>query len=78
MKLTIEPTGTFAELTPANGAGLVARVWDGMTERGARVHVFVATIAAPIGQDNAELDAELIELNLGAARRPLSAWEGTA
>jgi hypothetical protein len=52
MKITITPT---AELAAVNGAPV--RVWDGVTEGGDKVTVYVALLKVPPGKGQVELDA---------------------
>jgi len=67
LKLTIEPTSQIIELN-----GHKARVWEGTTDRGTRVHLFVARVA--IAKDEppeaqAVFDRELLE-----QREPSVTW----
>jgi hypothetical protein len=56
MKITIIPTEKLTEVD-----GVRARVWEGVTERGAKCLVFVNRIAVPIDQPNEEFERELAE-----------------
>ncbi len=47
MKLTIEPTSKLVELETRSGATMPARVWEGTTEDGTEVHLFVTRVAVP-------------------------------
>jgi hypothetical protein len=57
MKITIESTSTLTLI-----GGSTARLWEGTTEAGATVWVFVTLISAPADADTAELDEELVRL----------------
>jgi hypothetical protein len=57
VKITIESTDTLTLLE-----GRRVRLWEGVTEAGAKVWVFVALISVDADEDTAELDAELIEM----------------
>lgn len=54
MKMVIESTDVITTLD-----GVRCRVWEGTTERGVRVKVFVHRIRARDDADTAELDKEL-------------------
>ena len=56
MKITIENTTKVVELN-----GIPARVWEGATESGVKVVVFVSRISVPEGEDTAEFEKELKE-----------------
>ena len=56
MKITITPTEKLTELE-----GVRVRVWEGVTERGAKCLVFVPRIAVPTDQPNEEFERELAE-----------------
>jgi hypothetical protein len=55
MKITIEPTETYAE----SPGGIPCRLWRGLTDEGVTVVVFVAAVAVPEDVDSPELDREL-------------------
>lgn len=63
MKLTLESTTKIVELN-----GIPARVWEGETDSGIKVHAFVTRIAADASQDLAQFERELRE-----CRRPRNA-----
>ena len=58
MKITLEPT---ADLFRTDD-GIPVRAWRGTTDRGTHVIAFIAAIAAPAGEDQSELLAELREI----------------
>lgn len=65
MKITITPTG---ELTEVNGAKV--RRWEGQTEGGQPLDVFVALIGARSAAAEAELDASLRPVLVSSAAAP--------
>lgn len=56
MKLTIESTAKIVTLN-----GVPARIWEGHTETGYPVHVYVTRVASDNAHANAELDRALQE-----------------
>ena len=55
MKITIENTSKIVELN-----GVPARIWEGKTDTGIKVHCFVTRIAVVDGEQNVEqFDKEL-------------------
>ena len=48
MKVTLQPTSKVLELRSANGI-VPARIWEGETDKGVKVHAFITRIA--IGVD---------------------------
>lgn len=56
MKLSLESTDQFVTLN-----GVPARVWEGTTASGVRVHAFITRIAVHRDDDGAELERELTE-----------------
>lgn len=57
----MQSTPRIVELAGRNGASLPARVWQGTTDKGVSVLVFVTRVAVEIGQDQTEFDADLQE-----------------
>lgn len=55
MKITIESTSKIVELV-GNDIAAPARVWQGQTESGIPVQVFVTRIAPEISKDHPEID----------------------
>ncbi len=54
MRITIEPTDTIVTLAAGLGdSGVEARIWQGVTDSGIRVHVFVTRVAVPLDTDQA-------------------------
>ena len=56
MKITMTATPIMTEVDD-----VPVRVWEGVTEGGARCQVYVCRIALPPGQDAAEFETELRE-----------------
>lgn len=56
MKITVESTTKIVELNR-----IQARVWEGTTETGIPVHVFITRIAAAESADQGEFQRELKE-----------------
>lgn len=56
MKLTIESTQRLATID-----GVQVRVWQGSTERGVKVHCFIALIGIDSEDDSSEFETELQE-----------------
>lgn len=56
MKITIESTTRIV-----NASGIDCRVWEGVTERGIKVQALIPRIAAAIGEDLSQFEAELQE-----------------
>lgn len=52
MRLQIEPTGHIAEVN-----GVQCRIWNGVSESGAGVIVFVATLAVKADEPRAVIEA---------------------
>jgi hypothetical protein len=71
MKMTIASTEKIVELEGPDGK-IPARVWEGQTERGTPVIVFVTRIAASRDVDPGEFLAELEEHNPPTA--DVAAW----
>lgn len=59
MTISMKPTATFTWID-----GCPVRVWEGKTEGGTKVWVFVRMVAVPEDQDTGPMDAELVELVL--------------
>lgn len=57
MKITIESTSKIVELN-----GVPARVWEGETSKGVKIHCFITRIAIDKNELNVkEFEAELLE-----------------
>lgn len=68
MKLRIENTDKVIQMQPQGGAGAIkARIWEGETENGTKVHLYVARVAVPEGADQSAFQRELEEA--GAPRK---------
>jgi len=62
MKITLSNTERIAELIPATpGGAVLARVWEGTTDKGVYVQVLIARVAAPIDADLSEFERDLQE-----------------
>lgn len=60
MKVTLESTDKIVELT-LNGQTLPARVWEGETANGVKVHAYITRIACAIDADASDFERELQE-----------------
>ena len=56
MKVSLESTTKIVELN-----GMPARIWEGETDSGIKVHAFITRIAALITENLAQFEAELKE-----------------
>lgn len=56
MKATLNPTEKIVELD-----GVPARVWEGETESGIKVHAFITRIAVSKDEDASQFEEELEE-----------------
>lgn len=68
MKITIESTTKIVDV----GGGLQARVWEGHTEGGTAVHLFVTRVA--VSKDEPADVLERFERELTEQRTPSVAW----
>lgn len=68
MKITIESTTRIVDI----GGGLQARVWEGRTESGTAVHLFVTRVA--VSKDEPADVLERFERELTEQREPSVAW----
>lgn len=57
MKMTIEPTGRFQKWEGVN-----CRIWEGMTDGGTKVEVFVPCVQARSNEDQRDLESALREV----------------
>ena len=60
MKITIEPTDQITTIDHGLGQCQV-RVWNGVTEKGAKCILFIQRIAVHDTQDSSEFEKELLE-----------------
>jgi hypothetical protein len=60
MKVTLESTDKIVELQ-VNGATVPARVWEGVSEGGAKCHAYITRIGVAHDQNQAEFEKELRE-----------------
>lgn len=70
MKVTIEPTDEIVMTD-----GVPCRVWDGTTERGTKVLVFVRAIAVPTLTCSEEEMKDLVELQQCDEPQPFAVTE---
>ena len=56
MKMTIESTTKMVELN-----GVPARIWEGETESGIKVHCFITRIGVDLDSDQSQFQRELQE-----------------
>lgn len=67
MKLIIESTSKVVELelplsmSNPRGAVVPARIWEGQTDTGIRVHCYITRVAVGNEQDQSQFEAELRE-----------------
>lgn len=59
MKITVESTTKIVQLN-----GVEARVWEGSTESGIPIHVFITRIASHLDNDNSQFEQELKECKI--------------
>jgi hypothetical protein len=69
MKVTLENTSKIVELV-VNNVAVPARVWEGVTAHGIRVHAYITRIAVHEDDDAAEFERDLAE-----QRRPTAALD---
>jgi hypothetical protein len=62
MKVTLQNTSKIVQLN-----GVPARVWEGQTESGIKVHAFITRIAVEKSQDTSEFEKELQEQSAPSA-----------
>jgi len=61
MKITIESTSKITMLVGDGGGAVAARVWEGYTESGIRIHAFITRIAVSTQEDTSEFERDLLE-----------------
>ena len=61
MKLTADSTTKIVTLQMDTSNGVPARIWEAVTERGVRCHLYVTRVAVANGEDHSEFEAELEE-----------------
>lgn len=60
MKLIIENTTKIVGLQASGGAGAIpARIWEGITDTGIKVHLYVTRIAVAMEENQEEFEREL-------------------
>lgn len=70
MKITIESTTKTVELVAPSGTGMIeARVWQGQTDRGVPVQVYIALIAPEIPESDPNIDALTEQFDRDLKRR---------
>lgn len=60
MKLVLESTAKVVQLI-IHGVAVPARIWEGRSEAGARVHCYITRVAVVEGDDMSEFDRALLE-----------------
>lgn len=68
MKITIESTDKIVHLVIA-GVDVPARIWQGATENGIPVHVFVTRIAPEIRKDDPRIEELTVEFERDLKRQ---------
>lgn len=61
MKVCLESTNKITMLVGDGGGAVAARVWEGYTESGIRVHAFITRIAVSTQEDASEFERDLLE-----------------
>jgi hypothetical protein len=61
MKLIIESTTKIVEIDPGNGTIVPARIWEGQTESGIKVHCYITRVAVGKDEDQVQFESELRE-----------------
>lgn len=56
MKITLESTTKIVKLN-----GVPARIWEGRTESGIKVHAMITRVGVDMGEDTSEFELELQE-----------------
>lgn len=57
MKIEIEPTGDFEGVN-----GQRCRIWEGVTDKGVIVRLFIPLVQVATGEDNSAFEQELSEV----------------
>jgi len=60
MTITVQSTTKIVQLR-SGGVDFACRVWEGQTDTGVKVHVFIPRIAAKDNQDLSQFETELLE-----------------
>jgi hypothetical protein len=60
MKVNLESTTKMTGLI-IGGATVPARIWEGVTESGVKVHAYITRIAVAHGEDSRQFEQELLE-----------------
>jgi hypothetical protein len=66
MKVTLENTSKIVDLV-VNGATVKARIWEGETSSGIKVHAYITRIAVGKDDDASEFERELQEQRVPSA-----------
>jgi len=67
MKLALQSTTKIVELGVAGGGSCMARIWEGRTESGIKVHAYITRIAVAEGENTEQFDAELLQCKTPSA-----------
>lgn len=62
MNLTLYPTTKIVTFDTPDGYKVPARIWEGVSESGIPVHVFVTRLAVSKEFDTTEFEQELLEM----------------
>lgn len=69
MRVQLESTSKLINLIPRRGEqGVPARVWEGVTQDGVKVHAFITRVA--IAKEEMESEHEKFRLDLQECREP--------
>lgn len=61
MKITVESTTKLVLLNTGDGKPVPARIWEGHTDSGIPVHVYITRIAVDRTEDTSQFERELVE-----------------
>jgi hypothetical protein len=61
VKVHLESTSKIVYVRQKDGASVQARIWEGETESGIKVHAYITRIAAPLESDLSQFERELTE-----------------
>lgn len=61
MRVTLQSTTRIIELEVAGGGTCMARIWEGETSSGIRVHAYITRIAVGEGENTEQFDIELLQ-----------------
>lgn len=67
MKVTLENTDKLVDLVIPDGGTIPARIWEGTTDTGIRVHAYITRIAVAVEDDQEQFVRELKECRAPSA-----------